>query len=144
MFSLQATVDSLQSIIRQKEDTIGRYQQLLKESRDEHNEAIAKLQEELQNLNTSLNALQQTHNKLKSRTRHTSPSHKPIQNMVDQYIFQVQGLEDEVAELHTRLGNLSNQLHSCRLEADRWRSLAEDRLNNMAELRKRSQHFIVL
>jgi hypothetical protein len=56
---------------------------------------------------------------------------------VDQYVCQIQGLEDEVAELHTSVGNLSNQLHSCRQEADRWRNLAEDRLKNMGKLQKK-------
>jgi chromosome segregation ATPase len=75
--------------------------------------------------------------RLKSKLQHPSPSKEPVQSIVDQYVCQIQGLEDEVAELHTSVGNLSNQLHSCRQEADRWRSLAEDRLKNMEELRKR-------
>jgi hypothetical protein len=45
----QATIDSLQIIVNQKEETIGRYQQLLKESRDEHSQAAASLQTALSN-----------------------------------------------------------------------------------------------
>ncbi|XP_069705746.1 centrosomal protein of 290 kDa isoform X2 [Periplaneta americana] len=135
--ALKATINSLQIIVNQKVETIGRYQQLLKECRDEHSQAAARFQEEIRSLQSSLYSLEQSHNRLKSKLRHPSPSRKPVQNMVDQYIIQIQGLEDEVAELHTNVGNLSNQLHSCRQEADRWRNLAEDRLNNMGELRKR-------
>ncbi|PSN58155.1 hypothetical protein C0J52_01000 [Blattella germanica] len=144
MEKLALKANSLQNIVNQKEETIGRYQQLLKEGRDEHSQAAARFQEELRNLNTTLNALQQAHSKLKSKLRHPSPNRKPIQNMVDQYIFQIQGLEDEVAELHTRLGNLSNQLQSSRQEADRWRNLAEERLNNMGELRKSAKQDLAL
>ncbi|KAJ9574107.1 hypothetical protein L9F63_008521, partial [Diploptera punctata] len=82
--ALKATIESLHNIVNQKEETIGRYQKLLKESRDEHSQAAEKFQEELHNLHISLNTLQQTHSKLKSRLRNTSPSRKPIQNMVDQ------------------------------------------------------------
>jgi hypothetical protein len=75
--------------------------------------------------------------RIKSKLHHPSASNKPIQSIVSQYVCQIQGLEDEVAELHTRISNISNQLHSCRQEADRWRILAEDRLKNMGDLRER-------
>jgi uncharacterized coiled-coil DUF342 family protein len=60
---LQATVDSLHTIVNQKEETIGRFQQLLKESRDEHSQAAARLQEELRSLQTALNNSQQSYNR---------------------------------------------------------------------------------
>ncbi|PNF43192.1 hypothetical protein B7P43_G15673 [Cryptotermes secundus] len=144
--ALKATVDSLQIIVNQKEETIGRFQQLLKESRDEHSQAAARLQEELRSLQTALNNSQQSYSRLKSKLHRPSPTKEPIQSIVDQYVCQIQGLEDEVAELHTSVGNLSNQLHSCRQEADRWRHLAEDRLKNMEELRQRleEQHSMEL
>jgi len=59
----QATIDSLQNIVNQKEETIGRYQQLLKEGRDEHSQAAARLQEELRSVQTALNNLQQSYNR---------------------------------------------------------------------------------
>jgi uncharacterized coiled-coil DUF342 family protein len=60
---LQATIDSLQIIVNQKEETIGRFQQLLKESRDEHGQAAARLQEELRSLQTALNNSQQSYSR---------------------------------------------------------------------------------
>lgn len=123
--------------MNQKEETIGRFQQLLKDSRDEHSQAAARLREELHSLQTALNNSQQSYNRIKSKLHHPSASNKPIQSIVSQYVCQIQGLEDEVAELHTRISNISNQLHSCRQEADRWRILAEDRLKNMGDLRER-------
>jgi len=50
-------------IVKQKEETIGRFQQLLKESRDEHSQAAARLQEELRTLQTALNNSQQSYNR---------------------------------------------------------------------------------
>lgn len=75
--------------------------------------------------------------RIRSKLHHPSASNKPVQSIVNQYVCQIQGLEDEVAELNTRISNISNQLHSCRQEADRWRVLAEDRLKNMGDLRER-------
>jgi uncharacterized protein YhaN len=49
--------------VNQKEETIGRYQQLLKEGRDEHSQAAARLQEELRSVQTALNNLQQSYNR---------------------------------------------------------------------------------
>jgi len=49
--------------VKQKEETIGRFQQLLKESRDEHSQAAARLQEELRTLQTALNNSQQSYNR---------------------------------------------------------------------------------
>jgi uncharacterized coiled-coil DUF342 family protein len=60
---LQATIDSLQITVNQKEETIGRFQQLLKESRDEHSQAAARLQEELRSLQTALNNSHQSYSR---------------------------------------------------------------------------------
>lgn len=54
IFLVQATVASLQNIVNQKEETIGRYQTLLQECRDEHGITVANLQQELTTLQQSL------------------------------------------------------------------------------------------
>lgn len=48
--ALQSSVKSLQKMISQKEETIVRYQSLLKEDRDKHSEAAARLHEEISSL----------------------------------------------------------------------------------------------
>lgn len=48
--SLKATVTSLQSTIAEKEASIIKFQSLLKEDRDEHSLAAARMQEELKRL----------------------------------------------------------------------------------------------
>lgn len=62
---------------------------------------------------------------------------KPTRAAIDQYVGQVHALEKHTAELHTKLTSLEAQLQSSRQEAVRWRSLANDRLSAMEELRRR-------
>jgi hypothetical protein len=49
--------------VKQKEETIGRFQQLLKEGRDEHSQAAARFQEELRSLQAALNNSQQSYSR---------------------------------------------------------------------------------
>lgn len=52
--ALQSTIKSLQRIVTQREETIARYQGLLKEDRDKHSEAAARLHEEIKCLRAQL------------------------------------------------------------------------------------------
>ena len=55
--ALETTVKTLKKIIKQKEETIERYQILLKEDRDKHSQAASSLQDEIKvniNLNLSI------------------------------------------------------------------------------------------
>lgn len=52
--ALQSSVKSLQKLVAQKEETIVRYQGLLKEDRDKHSEAAARLQEEIRSLRSQI------------------------------------------------------------------------------------------
>ena len=51
--ALQSTVKTLQKIIAQKEETIERYQIMLKEDRDKHSQAACSLQDEIKVQTTS-------------------------------------------------------------------------------------------
>lgn len=51
---------SLQNIVNQKEETIGRYQTLLKECREEHSSTVVNLQQELSSLQEMLDNQEQT------------------------------------------------------------------------------------
>jgi len=61
--SFQATVDSLQSIINQKEETIRRYQSLLRDAREEESRAVAALQEQVCALQSDLAVQEQAYNR---------------------------------------------------------------------------------
>nr|CAD7456946.1 unnamed protein product [Timema tahoe] len=113
--ALKTTVESLQNIVSQKEETIARYQQLLKDARTEHSEAARRFQEEIQSQQMTIINHEQAYSRAK-------------------------GLGDEVSELQTAMSNLGNQLTSCKQESDRWRNMAEDRLRNMGELRQSEEN----
>lgn len=57
----QATVDSLQNIIFQKEDTISRYQKFLRDVREEDARIITTLQEHLRSQQVDLTAQEQAY-----------------------------------------------------------------------------------
>lgn len=60
----------------------------------------------------------------------------PNKAAIEQYILQVHELENHTAELHTTVASLTSQLQASREEAVRWRTLANDRLETMEQLRK--------
>nr|CAD7588753.1 unnamed protein product [Timema genevievae] len=130
--AVETTVESLQNIVSQKEETIARYQQLLKDARTEHSEAARRFQEEIQSQQMTIINHEQAYSRLKGRICQPQASHPAV----EQYIKKNQELEDEVSELQTAMSNLGNQLTSCKQESERWRNTAEDRLRNMGELRQ--------
>ena len=56
--ALKPTINSLQKLLNQKEETISRYQVLLKEDRDEHSRAASSLQEEIKHLQEKIAKLE--------------------------------------------------------------------------------------
>lgn len=138
--------------MRAKEDEIIKYQTLLKVDRDKHSLAAANLQEELKKLQKQL--LEEKQRNLKYlqldyffysnfvihdvfSLEETHAQSKPTRAAIDQYVGQVHALEKHTSELHTKVSSLEAQLQSSRQEAVRWRSLANDRLTAMEELRRR-------
>ncbi|KAJ8934432.1 hypothetical protein NQ318_017133 [Aromia moschata] len=127
----QASVKTLQETLKVKEEEIVKYQTLLKADRDNHSLAAARLQEELQNLQKALSEEKQKCLNLEE----TFAKARPSRAAIEQYMTQVHALEKHTAELHTNITSLEAQLQSSRQEAVRWRSLANDRLAAMEELR---------
>ncbi|XP_018571875.1 centrosomal protein of 290 kDa [Anoplophora glabripennis] len=131
IISLKASIQSLQDSLKSKEEEIIKYQTLLKVDRDKHSLAAARLQEELQTLQLALTEEKQKCLSLKE----TFSRSRPNRAALEQYMTQVHALEKHTAELHTKITTLEAQLQSSRQEAVRWRSLANDRLDAMEELR---------
>ncbi|XP_063223757.1 centrosomal protein of 290 kDa-like [Bacillus rossius redtenbacheri] len=128
--ALKVTLESLQTIVSQKEETISHYKNLLKEARAEHREASAKLQEEVQALQMALVMQEQECNRLKGGPAGPlQPSLAALQRQVQRN----QQLQEEAEEMRAAAA----QLGACRQEADRWRRLAEDRLFHLGEMRRR-------
>ncbi|GJQ81526.1 hypothetical protein Trydic_g4888 [Trypoxylus dichotomus] len=130
--ALKATIATLQSTLAEKEAFILKFQSLLKQDRDEHSLAAARMQEELKRLQNALVTHQQAYKELKESQSEVVPSKVAI----EQYIKQVHTLEDHTSELHTVIARLETQLQSSREECVRWRGLSNDRLQSMEKLRQ--------
>nr|XP_023020845.1 centrosomal protein of 290 kDa [Leptinotarsa decemlineata] len=135
---LTDTVKTLQDNLKMKNEEIVKYQTLLKEDRDKHSMAAAILQEELQNIQKLLTEEKQKKLSLEQNFTKSRPNRAAL----EQYMSQVHALEKHTSELHTKISSLEAQLQSTREEVVRWRTLANDRLSAMEELRKSldSQH----
>ncbi|CAG9830349.1 unnamed protein product, partial [Diabrotica balteata] len=129
---LKNSLKSLQEEIKSKDEQIMKYQTLLKNDRDKHSLAAARLQEELQNLQKQL--MEETQ-KTKS-LEEICAKNRPNRAALEQYVSQVHALEKHASELHTKLSTLEVQLQSSRQESIRWRTMANDRLTAMEDLRK--------
>ncbi|XP_050500647.1 centrosomal protein of 290 kDa [Diabrotica virgifera virgifera] len=130
--ALKNSVKSLQEEIKSKDEQIMKYQTLLKNDRDKHSLAAARLQEELQNLQKQLMEETQKAKNLEE----TCAKNRPNRAALERYVSQVHALEKHASELHTKLSTLEVQLQSSRQESIRWRTMANDRLTAMEDLRK--------
>lgn len=116
-----------------------RYEKLLKEQRDEHSLAASRFQEEIKQLQYVVVQLQKQKPVPKQKiTKITQATLDPLPNRaaIENYITQVHALEAHTCELETSVSSLKSQLQASREESVRWKTLANDRLNTIDELRK--------
>lgn len=138
--ALKSTINSLQKLINQKEETIMRYQNLLKEDRDEHSRAASRFQEEIKSLHDRILAMHSEARKTEEpiaivkeifeTTSITMPSEtRTIKNSVAQ--------EEEIARLHEKALTFEAELNISKELSERWRQLAEERLKHIDHMRDR-------
>ncbi|KAK9884908.1 hypothetical protein WA026_009146 [Henosepilachna vigintioctopunctata] len=132
VLALKATMKALQDTIVLKEESIHQYQSLLKEDRDNHSLAAARMQEEVKMLKNSLAEEKQK----KTNYEEQSLEYNRSKAAIDQYVKQVHALEKHTDELHTQVTTMESQLQASMQEAVRWRSLANDRLKAIDEMRQ--------
>lgn len=135
--ALKVTINSLQTIIMQKEETIIRYQTLLKEGREEYSRGISKLQEELKNLNETLGMQSRAYNKLKNAMQMNQLTGEKIPAIVEKYLSRIQELEEELQESQMTLTNVNTEAYTIRQELEKWRNLAAERLLLIEETKQR-------
>ncbi|KOC58823.1 Centrosomal protein of 290 kDa [Habropoda laboriosa] len=141
--ALKSTINSLQKLLGQKEETITRYQNLLKEDRDEHSKAAARLQEEIKNLHSRLQSMQNEAEEIQRRedSKKAEPEKlivklqesESINTIVKNNAMQV----EEVARLQEKNSILEADLNITKELSDRWHRLAEERLKYMDRMRER-------
>ncbi|XP_076656438.1 centrosomal protein 290kDa [Halictus rubicundus] len=138
--ALKSTINSLQQLIQQKEETITRYQSLLKEDRDEHSKAAARLQEEIRSLHCRLQAMEAEAQKVAVKRGNGVAETENLIDKVEETrtdgknsIMQT----EEIARLNERVSTLEADLNITKELSDRWHLLAEERLKHMDRMRER-------
>nr|XP_031834342.1 centrosomal protein of 290 kDa isoform X1 [Nomia melanderi] len=141
--ALKSTINSLQQLIGKKEETIARYQSLLKEDRDEHSKAAARLQEEIRSLHCRVQSMQAEAHKVATRNGSgATESEKLTNGNVEDTVPRVEVKSnvmqtEEIARLSEKVSTLEADLNTTRELSDRWHLLAEERLKHMDRMRER-------
>lgn len=135
--ALKSTINSLQKLINQKEETILRYQNLLKEDRDEHSRAASRFQEEIKSLHDHILAMQ-------GKIRKSEDPAVMIKNVFEKTsmfdettVRNSAAQEEEIARLHEKVSTLEAELNISKELSERWHRLAEERLKHMDRMRER-------
>lgn len=150
LLRFQASVQTLQDNLKYKEEELMKYQTLLKIDKDKYSLGAARFQEELQALQGALEEEKQKGLRCEKfegfgsrltifvfSLKESFSRSRPNRVALEEYINQVHALEKHTAELHTKITSLDVQLQSSRQEAVRWRSVANDRLEAMEDLRNK-------
>lgn len=138
--ALQATVDSLQNIIVQKEDTISRYQKFLQDIREEDGRIISALQEHLRVQQADLTAQEQAYVRLKISMRQLSlevNGENYSKASLNLHLMRCNELEDEVSLLKAKVQAQSSELQQKQQEASYWRSAVQQHLSCIEDLNNR-------
>ncbi|XP_011504729.1 PREDICTED: centrosomal protein of 290 kDa-like [Ceratosolen solmsi marchali] len=133
--ALQSTVNSLRKIVEQKEETIARYQNLLKEDRDIHNEDATRLHEEIKCLKKQISvsrpATRDDDNALIANSEYSEKDWTTVE------LVKSERKSEEASILRERVSRLETELSISGELADRWHRLADDRLRHMDSTRER-------
>ncbi|XP_019698378.1 centrosomal protein of 290 kDa isoform X2 [Harpegnathos saltator] len=139
--ALKSTINSLQKLVSQKEETILRYQHLLKEDRDEHSRAASRFQDEIKSLHDRILTMQCEIRKneesivknVLGRASSLSTSNEGASKTPRGSAAQ----EEEIVRLRERVSTCEAELNISKELSDRWHRLAEERLKHMDRMRER-------
>ncbi|CAL7934044.1 unnamed protein product [Xylocopa violacea] len=141
--ALKSTINSLQKLVGQKEETIARYQSLLKEDRDEHSKAAARLQEEIRSLHARVQSMQneaQRGERVRDRKKDEPEKLVDKAEEIDAKVVDTRNNAmqvEELARLQEKVSTLEADLSISKELSDRWHRLAEERLKYMDRMRER-------
>lgn len=144
--ALKSTINSLQKLLSQKEETIARYQNLLKEDRDEHSKAAARLQEEIKNLHIRILSMESEIERGQEEKHDRNNAKEEPEKLIDKALEITSRTEDvkniamrveEIARLQEKVSTLEADLNITKELSDRWHRLAEERLKHMDRMRER-------
>lgn len=134
----QSTITSLRERLEQKEETLKRYEKLMKEARDENETELRQKQDEIVALQKSLKTQTTALNDLKRMMSSTviAEGSRSTSEVIGQQSQRIQELEDEIKELQASIAELTTQLASLRSEADKNLRAAKSRQKEIDELRE--------
>lgn len=138
--ALKSTINSLQKLINQKEETILRYQHLLKEDRDEHSRAASRFQDEIKSLHDRILAIQSEIKRNEETTVKNVPgkaSTSTSNENASKTLGNSAAQEEEIVRLRERVSTCEAELNISKELSDRWHRLAEERLKHMDRMRER-------
>lgn len=142
--ALKSTINSLQKMVNQKEETIARYQNLLKDDRDEHSKAAARFQEEIKGLREDIQTLQTEAEKRYEVTTLSVPvTSRTVEEPIKEARPDIEA-EEKIARLCERASTLEADLKIAKELGERWHRLAEERLQHMDRMRERSVSLLSL
>ena len=139
----QTTIQSLRERLEQKEETVGRYERLLRQARNEFEAELNRKQEEVISLKTSLRSQSQTIQSLRVSTRLELASNqsgieqqKSISHVIATKMQRIAELEDEVIDLQSSLGEVSKQLAIAQSDAENYKKSALVKQKEVNELKE--------
>ncbi|XP_011868015.1 PREDICTED: centrosomal protein of 290 kDa isoform X2 [Vollenhovia emeryi] len=137
--ALKSTINSLQKLITQKEETILRYQNLLKEDRDEHSRAASRFQDEIKSLHDHILAMQGKIRKTEDPVVIMKNAFEKTPTFDETATRSSAAQEEEIARLREKVSTFEAELNISRELSERWHRLAEERLKHMDRMRERSE-----
>lgn len=132
----QGTVSSLRERLKQKEETLVRYEGMLKQVREEYEQDLKKRQDEMVNLQVSLRNQKQSYNELKSYNVVRGSSSQNTTGIIAQQANKINELQDDVQDLQASLRDLSTQLAAARTDSDKHLHAANIRQKDKEDLRE--------
>nr|XP_050862423.1 centrosomal protein of 290 kDa isoform X1 [Vespula vulgaris] len=138
--ALRSTVNSLQKIVAQKEETILRYKNLMKEEREEYVKVTCSLEKEMKDLRYKIELLE-GEMKIEIDKEKEDITIEPV---VDDDLKKKKSAtvdnaarEEEIARMRERINTLEADLHITKELSGRWHRLAEERLKHIDRIRER-------
>lgn len=135
--ALKSTINSLQKLINQKEETILRYQNLLKEDRDEHSRAASRFQDEIKTLHDHILVMQGKIRKSEDPVVTIKNIFEKTSTFDETTTRNSAAQEEEIARLHEKVSTFEAELNISKELSERWHRLAEERLKHMDRMRER-------
>lgn len=134
----QSIVTSLRARLEQKEETLARYESLLKQTREDSASDLKRRLAEITTLQISIRNQTQAFNELKraSMLNASLSANQPTSSVIGQQSKRINELEDEIKELQASLTDLANQLVSARSDGDKHLRIANARLKELEEMKE--------